>query len=83
MWRLLRDRRFAGVKFRRQVPVGPFVVDFASMEHRLIVELDGGQHAESAADGPPLIPHVALARSLNMLAATVSFESVSPDVAIS
>ena len=50
MWRLVRDRRLAGVKFRRQVPIGPFVVDFASIEHRLVVELDGGQHAESAAD---------------------------------
>ena len=50
MWRLVRDRRLAGVKFRRQVPVGPFVVDFASIEHRLVVESDGGQHAESAAD---------------------------------
>jgi very-short-patch-repair endonuclease len=50
MWRLLRDRRFAGVKFRRQVPVGPFIADFASIEHRLVVELDGGQHADSASD---------------------------------
>jgi 2-isopropylmalate synthase len=50
MWRLLRDRRFGGVKFRRQVPVGPFIADFASIEHRLVVELDGGQHADSASD---------------------------------
>jgi very-short-patch-repair endonuclease len=50
MWRLLRDRRLDDVKFRRQVPIGPFVADFASIEHRLIVELDGGQHAESASD---------------------------------
>jgi very-short-patch-repair endonuclease len=50
MWRLLRDRRFGGVKFRRQVPVGPFIADFASIEHRLVVELDGGQHADSAVD---------------------------------
>ena len=50
MWRLLRDRRLHGVKFRRQVPIGPFVADFASIEHRLVVELDGGQHAESGAD---------------------------------
>jgi len=50
MWRLLRDRRFDGVKFRRQVPIGPFVVDFAAIEHRLVVELDGGQHAENAQD---------------------------------
>lgn len=50
MWYLLRDRRFDGVKFRRQVPVGPYIADFASIEHRLVIELDGGQHAESARD---------------------------------
>ena len=50
MWRLLRDRRLSEVKFRRQVPIGPFVADIASMEHRLVVELDGGQHAESSSD---------------------------------
>jgi 2-isopropylmalate synthase len=50
MWRLLRDRRFGGVKFRRQVPIGPFIADFAAIEHRLVVELDGGQHADSATD---------------------------------
>jgi very-short-patch-repair endonuclease len=44
MWRLLRDRRFAGVKFRRQVPIGPYVADFASIEQRVAVEVDGGQH---------------------------------------
>ena len=50
MWRLLRDRRLGGIKFRRQVPIGPFVADFASVAHRLVVELDGGQHAESVSD---------------------------------
>jgi very-short-patch-repair endonuclease len=50
MWRLLRDRRLAGVKFRRQVPIGPFVADFASIPHRLVVELDGSQHSESPSD---------------------------------
>jgi very-short-patch-repair endonuclease len=50
MWGLLRDRRLGGVKFRRQVPIGPFVADFASIAHRLVVELDGGQHANSATD---------------------------------
>ena len=50
MWRLLRDRRLEGVKFRRQVPIGPFVADFASITCRLVVELDGGQHAGSASD---------------------------------
>jgi very-short-patch-repair endonuclease len=50
MWRLLRDRRLAGIKFRRQVPIGPYVADFASIAHRLVVELDGGQHAENSYD---------------------------------
>jgi very-short-patch-repair endonuclease len=50
MWRLLRDRRLGGVKFRRQVPIGPFIADFASIGHRLVVELDGGQHADSETD---------------------------------
>jgi very-short-patch-repair endonuclease len=50
IWRLLRDRRLAGIKFRRQVPIGPFIADFAAIEHRLVVELDGGQHADSESD---------------------------------
>jgi very-short-patch-repair endonuclease len=50
MWGLLRDRRLNGIKFRRQVPIGPYVADFASIAHYLVVELDGGQHAESARD---------------------------------
>jgi very-short-patch-repair endonuclease len=50
LWRLLRNRRFAGNKFRRQHPIGPFVADFACVELRLVIEADGGQHAESAYD---------------------------------
>jgi very-short-patch-repair endonuclease len=50
MWSALRDRRLKRYKFRRQHPIGSFVVDFACTKHRLIVELDGGQHAENAAD---------------------------------
>ena len=50
LWRLLRDRRLSGVKFRRQVPIGVWVIDFVSFEHRLIVEADGGQHSESNHD---------------------------------
>jgi very-short-patch-repair endonuclease len=45
LWMLLRDRRFAGFKFRRQVPLGEFVADFVCYERKLIVELDGSQHA--------------------------------------
>jgi len=50
LWALLRDRRLAEFKFRRQVPVGRYVADFACYEARLIVELDGRQHAESVRD---------------------------------
>lgn len=44
LWSRLRDRRLAGLKFRRQVPVGPYIVDFLCAEARVIVEIDGGQH---------------------------------------
>ena len=49
LWWHLRDRRLAGYKFRRQVPIGSYFVDFACVEKRLIVELDGGQHVEQLA----------------------------------
>jgi len=44
MWAQLRDRRLGGHKFRRQRPVGKFYADFACVERRLIVELDGEPH---------------------------------------
>ena len=50
LWYYLRDRRLSGYRFRRQVPIGRFVVDFVCMRARLIVELDSGQHADSALD---------------------------------
>jgi very-short-patch-repair endonuclease len=50
LWFALRDRRFARFKFRRQVPVGPFIVDFVCFEARLVIEVDGGQHAQSIRD---------------------------------
>jgi very-short-patch-repair endonuclease len=50
LWFALKDRRFAAFKFRRQVPVGPYIADFLCFDLRLIVEVDGGQHAESARD---------------------------------
>ena len=46
LWRLLRDRRFENLKFRRQHPVGPFILDFYCPARCLAVELDGGQHFE-------------------------------------
>jgi very-short-patch-repair endonuclease len=50
LWRLLRSRRLAHLKFRRQVPIGPWIVDFVSFELRLVVEVDGSQHADSDGD---------------------------------
>jgi very-short-patch-repair endonuclease len=50
LWYQLRDRRLAGWKFRRQVPIGRWVVDFLCKEKRLVVEVDGGQHCESVRD---------------------------------
>jgi len=46
LWYVLRDRRFHKYKFRRQQPIGPYVVDFVCFEQKLILELDGSQHAE-------------------------------------
>lgn len=45
LWRLLRNRYFRHLKFRRQAPVGPYIVDFYCPQHRLIVEVDGDVHA--------------------------------------
>jgi very-short-patch-repair endonuclease len=50
MWSALRDRRLTRHKFRRQHPVGDFILDFACTEFRLVIELDGGQHADDPAD---------------------------------
>ena len=50
IWFLLRDRRLDGIKFRRQVPFGPYILDFVCFERKLVVEVDGGQHADSQAD---------------------------------
>jgi very-short-patch-repair endonuclease len=50
LWYALRNRRFTNWKFRRQVPIGRFIVDFLCFEERLIIEVDGGQHNASADD---------------------------------
>jgi very-short-patch-repair endonuclease len=46
MWSKLRGRRFDGVKFKRQKPIAGYIVDFVALDLKLIVEIDGGQHAE-------------------------------------
>jgi very-short-patch-repair endonuclease len=50
LWLRLRDRRLNGAKFVRQAPVGPYFADFACRASKLIVELDGSQHVDSAHD---------------------------------
>ncbi len=46
VWFRLRDRQLCEAKFRRQHPIGPYIVDFCCPDRGLVVELDGGQHAE-------------------------------------
>jgi very-short-patch-repair endonuclease len=48
LWRCLRDRGFSKYKFRRQHPIGRYIVDFVCLEKMLIIELDGSQHAANA-----------------------------------
>ncbi|GLV24264.1 endonuclease domain-containing protein [Sphingobium sp. Cam5-1] len=48
LWAALRNRQLDGFKFRRQATIGPYVVDLLCAEHRLIVEVDGGQHGDEA-----------------------------------
>jgi very-short-patch-repair endonuclease len=50
LWWLLRDRRLANFKFRRQLPMGIYIVDFVCLTAKLIIEADGSQHAESPVD---------------------------------
>ncbi|TWT22045.1 endonuclease domain-containing protein [Luteimonas wenzhouensis] len=50
LWRCLRMRQLAGHRFRRQVPIGSYVADFACLQARLVVEVDGGQHAGARGD---------------------------------
>ena len=50
LWSILQMRHIAGLKFRRQEPIGPYIVDFVCYAARLIVEVDGGQHAELTAN---------------------------------
>lgn len=44
LWSKLKDRKLLGYKFRRQEPIGPYIVDFYCHEKLLVIELDGGQH---------------------------------------
>jgi very-short-patch-repair endonuclease len=46
LWSHIRAKRLEGFKFRRQHPIGKYIVDFACLESKIVIELDGGQHAE-------------------------------------
>jgi very-short-patch-repair endonuclease len=46
MWQALRGKQIEGFRFRRQRPIGKYIVDFVCLDAKLVVELDGGQHAE-------------------------------------
>ena len=50
LWFRLRGKRAGGYRFRRQVPLGPYIVDFACIEAQLVVEVDGSQHLNSKDD---------------------------------
>jgi len=50
LWYYLRGHRFLGLKFKRQKPIGPYIVDFICLEHFLVIELDGGQHLDQRRD---------------------------------
>jgi len=49
LWRALRDKQLGGHRFRRQHPIGRYIADFACIEQKLVIELDGGQHQEQLA----------------------------------
>ena len=50
LWSKLRGKQFGGFKFRKQAPIGRFIVDFVCFDRKVVVELDGGQHAVSVED---------------------------------
>ncbi|MBV8534462.1 MAG: endonuclease domain-containing protein [Alphaproteobacteria bacterium] len=50
LWARLRRNQIDGFRFRRQVPLGPYVADFVCFEARLVIEVDGGQHSEMTTD---------------------------------
>lgn len=50
MWKLIRSRKYHGCKFRRQVPVGPYIVDFLCVAINLVIEVDGDSHWQPGAE---------------------------------
>jgi very-short-patch-repair endonuclease len=50
LWKYLRGRQLEGFKFRRQQPIGKYIIDFVNLERKIIIEVDGGQHLENKKD---------------------------------
>lgn len=50
LWHHLRGKRMLSLKFRRQQPIGPYIVDFVCCDRKIVIECDGGQHLESEKD---------------------------------
>jgi very-short-patch-repair endonuclease len=50
LWNRIRSRQIDGHKFARQVPIGAYICDFVCRDKQIVIEVDGGQHADSAAD---------------------------------
>jgi very-short-patch-repair endonuclease len=48
LWDVLRGRQICNLKFRRQHPFGDYILDFVCLEKKLVIEVDGGQHAQQA-----------------------------------
>lgn len=49
LWKYLRSKQVDGIKFRRQEPIGKYIVDFVSFEKKIVIEIDGGQHSDQKA----------------------------------
>lgn len=49
LWKYVKNKKLSGLKFRRQAPIGKYIVDFVCFEKKIIIEIDGGQHGEDAA----------------------------------
>ncbi|OAQ20684.1 endonuclease domain-containing protein [Thermosulfurimonas dismutans] len=49
LWQMLRGRRFLSIKFHRQIPIGPYIVDFCAFNPRVVIEIDGDSHYTSEA----------------------------------
>ena len=77
-WDLLRDRRFMGLKFRRQFPIAKWTVDFYCFEYRLAIELDGSVHSQPSQIKKDVSKDAFLKRIRKCLPLTCRFATPSP-----